>query len=150
MCAKSVESIYGDMSNIYPDDLYQYDNAYRLTRETRVNKESATTFDQTFEYDAVGNRTRSMKNGTEITYTYNSANQLIQEIVGNVTKTYSFDKNGNMIRIVAQGDPTAIAPTAFTYDAQNRLIQWSDATTTESTEYRGAGYQRHRQPPQRH
>lgn len=127
---------------------YQYDASYRLVREMRTNEGKQTVFDQTFEYDVAGNRTRSVKNGAESNYTYNEANQLIREVTTTpdapapTTKTYTYDKNGNMIRLEMQGGTEGFAPIQFTYDALNRPTQWLDGTNMEIIRYRGSTYHR--------
>jgi len=68
---------------------------------------------ETFNYDAVGNRTDSNQNGLS---TFNAANQLEQD----TNFTYTYDNNGNRTQ------KTNISTSAFTlyeYDAENKLIR---------------------------
>lgn len=75
----------------------------------------------------------------EITYTYNSANQLVTEVSGSVTKTYTYDNNGNNL---GWSDTLGNSVT-MTYDQLNRMQSWTDGTNTESSTYRGAEWHRH-------
>ena len=126
---------------------YQFDNAYRLIRETRTAG-GQTLYDDAFAYDAVGNRlTRNrMEAGqpaTQTVYTYNNVNQLLTEVTNGVTTAYVYDKNGNNISITtpaANGKPATIITMA--YDWLNRQTRWTDGIRTESTVFAGADWQR--------
>lgn len=48
----------------------------------------------TYEYDAVGNRTKSNVNGNEFTFTYNDANQITKKN----DATYKYDADGNLVQ----------------------------------------------------
>ena len=83
---------------------YAFDNAYRLTGEERRNAAGELVYDERFVYDAVGNRTRQVKNGVETVYSYNSNNQLVESVSEGVRTRYFYDRNGNMIRIQKPGE----------------------------------------------
>jgi YD repeat-containing protein len=87
---------------------WTYDDSYQLTREQRAG---ATSYDTTFVYDAVGNRTLQVDSGARTTYTYDAANQLITENSGTVM-TYTFDGDGNLAGRLyhrsSRNDPLAI------------------------------------------
>ncbi|MDQ7095910.1 RHS repeat-associated core domain-containing protein [Desulfosporosinus sp. PR] len=78
----------------------------QLTQETELD---GTTI--TYQYDAVGNRTKKTVNGSAVTnYTYDAANELTA-VNG---QAYSYDANGNL---------TGNGTKTFVYDAENHLTQ---------------------------
>lgn len=83
---------------------FGYDGLDRLTSATHP-----LTFDQTFSYDPVGNRTTNAS-------LYNAGNQLTEDS----SFTYEYDLNGNLVRktFKVSGNHTD-----YTYDAENRLIR---------------------------
>lgn len=104
---------------------WTYDNAYRLTNETRysggldVNGNPAGTLDlQTvYEYDAAGNRTKETVNGAITTYTYNKNDQITTAVTGTTTQTYTYNGRGNLTQITQGGSPIA----TYAYDARDRM-----------------------------
>jgi RHS repeat-associated protein len=95
---------------------YQYDPTYQLTNAT-----SPTLPQETFTYDAAGNRKTAAFSGqpSADSYTYNTNNELLELTTQNSElRTYSYDDNGNM---TSETDQTGT--TTLTYDIDNRLIQ---------------------------
>ena len=106
---------------------YEYDKLDRLTEETI--KKGWDKIVNRYEYDAVSNRTKkktsvsgdveeladvssgiasSVVEGTT-EYTYNMLNQLVCESIGNGLREYTYDKNGNQIKVTSNiaGDKQA-------------------------------------------
>jgi RHS repeat-associated protein len=92
-------------------ETYAYDDLDRLTSFSR------TARSQAWDLDALGNWQSVTTNGNAQTRSHNDQNQ-ITDLGG--TPQFTYDGNGNM---------TAWAAKAFTYDAWNRLV----ATSTGST-----------------
>ena len=65
---------------------YEYDSINQITKETLVDGSSIS-----YEYDSVGNRTKKTA-ASEISYTYNKANQLTEVD----SQTYTYDENSNL------------------------------------------------------
>ncbi|WP_216636495.1 RHS repeat-associated core domain-containing protein [Endozoicomonas ascidiicola] len=115
---------------------YAYDNLYRLTGAV-YNKQPGDFIpdarsDENYQYDGVGNRTRSTVNQTEDTSSYNAFNQLIQQ--GDASSGYEsfeYDTNGNLIKRGKRNsdqqiaiDPTGAQPYwQYLYDSRERLIE---------------------------
>jgi RHS repeat-associated protein len=112
---------------------FSYDNGYRLINYKRGLIGGTPAIENTYSYDAVGNRTSANLNGTNTTYLINTLNQLTgtngsQNIAfahdgrGNLTydgifyKTY--DAEGRLLKDSAS--PTNII--AYTYDVFNRRV----------------------------
>ena len=93
---------------------YTLDSLYRLTRE-EVSSTIMGTFIKDYAYDGVGNR---LDPGAS----FGSDNRLL----GDGINIYGYDINGN---IISRGQET------FTYDSANRLIGYSDGTTTASYKF---------------
>ncbi len=86
---------------------YTYDANGRLIRTEISDGDPAGTESEihTYSYDAVGNRTGSVIDGTQTTYTYNSLDELISETAVSEGETvsnisYTYDRNGNRVRSV--------------------------------------------------
>ena len=94
---------------------YQFDAVGQLTSAVFASNNPALIPDQdlAYEYDAVGNRVRTIENGVTADYESNELNQV--ETMGSVTCVY--DADGNLIRKI-DGDST----TTYTYDPDNRLV----------------------------
>lgn len=90
---------------------YIYDNLYRLTNATNP---LPTLPNETFQYDALGNRLR--KDGQSTSAVFDQNNRLVSDEDFN----YSYDNNGNMISKTAK---VGGAVTSYTYDSENQLIQ---------------------------
>jgi RHS repeat-associated protein len=105
---------------------YSYDAVGRLTQAV-FDATNAEIPDQDllYEYDAAGNRQRTVENGVESLYVVNSLNQYTS--VGNTT--YEYDASGNVVLITSPTGSTSLA-----YDAENRLVSVS-SPTDESWQY---------------
>ena len=91
---------------------YGYDDLNRLTSAVHPSTSSLPVLNETFSYDAVGNRLSD----AQITgYTYNAANELTL----NSSFTYVYDNNGNQtsVKSVLTGQTTS-----YSYDGQNELV----------------------------
>ena len=97
-CASNIE--------VSTHDNYVYDALGRLTHTQRtIDNPTATiekyAYNNTYTYDAVGNRTSLITNegGGNITigYTYNANNQLLTEASEASTWNYTYDDNGNRL-----------------------------------------------------
>lgn len=98
---------------------FTYDNGYRLTNYKR-GPEGSPVIQNTYTYDAVGNRTAANLNGAATTYTVNNLNQLTS-----VNSTsFTFDGRGNI---------TYDGTFYKTYDAENRLVKDSSSPVSVIT-----------------
>jgi RHS repeat-associated protein len=84
---------------------------------------------ESFQYDAVGNRTTSNQNGAS---GFNVANQLLED----VNFTYQYDNNGNLTKKTAK---VGGAITSYEYDAENKLVRVVSNGTTINYRYDGLG-----------
>ena len=91
---------------------YEYDELYRLVKET-VSNDNGTTVTE-YTYDRNSNRLTKTMDGEITSYIYNELNQLVSE----TGITYEYDLNGNLIK-KTEADQT----TVYTYNAQNKLIR---------------------------
>jgi len=112
---------------------WNYDPTYQLTNEQRSG---ANSYNITYTYDAVGNRTVMVNNGVPTTYTYNAANELAtNQGVAGVT-TYTFDGCGNLLTSLAPGGQL----TTNTWDGESRLTQVAlPSGTVDVITYNGDG-----------
>lgn len=96
---------------------YVYDELNRLT-EVHQND----TLLRKYSYDAFGNRiskanyTSRMESVTS--YTYNVNDQLLSEVDGTMTKDYTYDNRGNLLKVSTSTDILK----EFTFDATNQMI----------------------------
>ena len=98
---------------------FTYDNGYRLTNYKR-GPAGSPVIQNSYTYDAVGNRTAANLNGAATTYTINNLNQLTA-----VNSTsFSFDDRGNL---------TYDGNFYKTYDTENRLIKDSSSPSSVIT-----------------
>jgi RHS repeat-associated protein len=100
----------GTMTEIAGQNRYAYDEIYRLTNATHPQ---AFSPEESFEYDAVGNRLASH---LSTTYVYNEANRLLQDDQFN----YTYDANGNLI---SKGEIATSSVTRYNYNSENQLIR---------------------------
>lgn|GEM_PF-746195 len=99
---------------------YEYDSNEQLIQETQENGEI-----NSYEYDALGNRTKSKVNNKEFNFSYNDSNQILEknnnsydyDVDGNLVKDenfkYFYDKQQNLIKVESL-DGKLIA--SYTYD----------------------------------
>jgi len=89
---------------------YGYDLLDRLTSysNTSVNQ------NQSFGYDAVGNRTSLVKNAAASTYSYGATSNKLTGITGANPRSYTYDANGST---------TADSVNSYTYDVRGRMVQ---------------------------
>ncbi len=111
---------------------YLYDSRNRLTQATRPETGDP---DETFAYDAVGNRL--LRDGQVGNSIFDSANRLLED----AAFTYVYDNNGNRI---ARTDKVSGSVTEYEYDADGRLIRILEKTDilsppTQTTAYRYDG-----------
>ncbi|MBE5871743.1 MAG: hypothetical protein E7294_10865 [Lachnospiraceae bacterium] len=133
---------------------YEYDKLNRLTGETIQKNGDKLTYE--YEYDAVSNRTGKkitvkgeletfadleqeeveLSEGTTA-YTYNALNQLIKEETPDGARTYTYDDNGNLVKLTGERSID------YRYDKENRLtratIRKGNSVTVESYTYDHAG-----------
>ncbi|NJP06971.1 MAG: RHS repeat-associated core domain-containing protein [Chloroflexaceae bacterium] len=143
------QSLVETVNGLSATTTWEYDDAYRLTRERRESGGQAV-WDLHFTYDSVGNR-QTMNEAvqsinTTYTYTSNGLDQIDTVQVagpgGTTTRSYSYDARGNLtsdgtyeyyynaadqLRMVsARGSPLA----TYGYDAAGRRITQTVGITT--------------------
>jgi RHS repeat-associated protein len=91
---------------------WSYDDAYRLTGETRRNGQNAVTYQAGYTYDAMGNRLSMTSNGQTTLYRYNELDQLVS--AGGAQ--YQYDGRGNLVSIADGGSVTT-----YGYDLADRV-----------------------------
>jgi RHS repeat-associated protein len=132
-----------------------YDAGADLNTDGRVNGEddliasydpaSGQYDDESFIYDANGNRTLLVQNGDEYSYEYGPRNQLTKiwlkkkdQSVKKLFAEYTYDANGNTLTRDLYGTGAATR-TEFTYDTLNRLVTTTSGGKTTSYAYDNAG-----------
>jgi RHS repeat-associated protein len=91
---------------------YGYDDLHRLTSASHPSNFNAPALNETFSYDAVGNR---IADDAVSAYTYDDANRLSSDS----RFTYTHDANGNLTR---KRENSTGQESVFTYDEGNRLL----------------------------
>lgn len=89
---------------------FGYDSTGRLVSHRRTG---ANAFAHTYAYDAVGNRTQRVRDGTLTSYSYDVNDRLLAE-GGN---GYAYDANGNLT-----SRSNGASTTHYGYDAFNRMV----------------------------
>ncbi len=107
------------LNNPTLSEQFTYDNGYRLTNYKR-GPVGSPVIQNSYTYDAVGNRTAANLNGAATTYAVNNLNQL----TGVNSTSFTFDDRGNL---------TYDGTFYKTYDAENRLIKDSSSPSTVIT-----------------
>ncbi len=103
---------------------YEYDDLYRLTKETIFAPAGAVERTVSYGYDAVGNRlTKTDSVGGVTVYTYDDNDRLLREELrqnGVLVKAteYRYNANGNTTRKIENGTQE----TVYTWNKENRLI----------------------------
>ena len=127
--------VYADGSQ----SIYTLDGAYRLIGDKRLAAGGQVIYDETYTYDAVGNRLSKRRTGlnpVSIDYVYNAGNQLVSSSDG---KTYTYDANGNCIAIAYPGGVITM-----NYDVLDRLVSYLGPNGSETIVYRGTGWHKWR------
>ena len=133
------------MSTIDGDWSYDYDATGQLTHAVFTSTNPAIeSQDIAYEYDALGNRIRTLINGVETIYAFNSLNQytgtrdtanvydadgnLIQDTSPQGTKTYGYSQDNKLLTVTcSNGDSWE-----YVYDAfGNRVAVTHNGQTTE-------------------
>ena len=97
----------------------------------RLRTGGTSSASESYDYDAVGNRTTSFLSAT---HTHDTANRLTDDD----QFTYTYDANGNLATKTSKANPTQI--TTYTWDAQDQLVQIDFPDATNATyKYDGLG-----------
>ncbi len=112
------------LNNPALSEQFTYDNGYRITNYKRGVIGGTPSIQNTYNFDAVGNRTNANMNGTNTTYTSNNLNQLINSNNGTQNINFAYDNNGNL---------TYDGAFYKTYDAEGRLLKDSSSTSNVLT-----------------
>lgn len=111
---------------------YQYDALNRLIKVSKEGKEESF-----YQYDTFGNRSLLKGLDKEIFYIYNVNNQLIQSEENGEKTEYQYDKRGNLIRVLKEGE----CKLAYEYNVRNQLSRtWNKNAPSAIYEYNGLGY----------
>jgi RHS repeat-associated protein len=97
---------------------FDYDTGHRLINYKRGMIGGTPTIQNTYSFDAVGNRTNANLNGINTTYTSNNLNQLTNSNNGAQNINFIYDNNGNL---------TYDGSFYKTYDAEGRLLKDSSS-----------------------
>jgi len=100
------------LNNPSLSEQFTYDNGYRLTNYKR-GPVGSPVIQNTYSFDAVGNRTLVNLNGTNTNYTINNLNQ-VTGTSGGQNVSYTYDGRGNL---------TYDGLFYKTYDAEGRLLK---------------------------
>ena len=110
---------------------YSYDSLNRLVEVKRGDK-----LLHKYTYDAFGNRILLKNDDKEIRYTYDALDRLIKEGGLQGSKTYEYDKRGNLTSITDRGRKIR----AYEYDAKGRLgLSYSFLGEARCYSYDGIG-----------
>ena len=110
---------------------YAYDADGQMTSAAFASTNPAIpSSNQTYVYDAAGNRIRTIINGVDTEYSTNASNQYTS--VGGTT--YTYDADGNMTSAT-----TGTSTTTYSYDSLNRLVSITTPTDTQTFTYDAFG-----------
>lgn len=84
------------LNNPAKSEQFTYDNGRRLTNYKRGIIGGSPVIENSYNYDAVGNRTSAVLNGVNTSYTSNNLNQLTNSNNGVQNINFNFDNNGNL------------------------------------------------------
>jgi RHS repeat-associated protein len=99
---------------------YAYDALNRLTAATHPAGTTLPVANETFSYDAIGNRTADAQRSG---YTYDAANRLVSDS----SFTYTYDPDGNL---TSRTDLVSGSSTTYTYNSSDQLIKVDASTYT--------------------
>jgi RHS repeat-associated protein len=122
---------------------YIYDAADELEHAVTTFTSSTQVHVTTYTYDENGNLVLEMQDTgapvTRTTHTWDDENRLVQvEKTGMTTNAYSFNADGQRVRIVDSQSPSG---RRLIWDEENILLETSDAGSTEAVyTYEPAGY----------
>lgn len=102
---------------------FSYDALGRLVLETRTGTTPRVV---SYEYDAVGNRTRMVRNGVDVRYTHDANDRMLTA----GPTTYTYDANGSRL-----SQSTAGALRSFSWDMSRRLTSVTDVSGTRRFVY---------------
>lgn len=118
---------------------FSYDTADRLLRETHRNAGNIVIFEQTFSYDAVGNRlTQQITGQAQTILAYDSADKLLTAGAAR----FAYDANG---RLISKTAPQGTV--SYSYDVEGQLLRVSTSTGSASYDYDASGKRRLRTVP---
>ena len=122
------------MATHYGTWIYEYDDLGQLTRAALASTDTNAIPNQDlrYEYDALGNRTRTTVNGIAADYALNNMNQLLS--VGGRPLTY--DADGSLTQTCA--DPTDAV--SITNDVENRVIGFGSTNAQFCFNYDALGF----------
>lgn len=103
-----------DLLNAERTESYGYDVISQLTSFKR-----GSTVDNTYEFDLLGNRLKTLENGVVTNYTSNNVNAYIN-ITGGLNFVPQYDGNGNMLNDDKH---------TFVYDYNNKLVSADNNTS---------------------
>jgi len=115
---------------------WEYDEVYRLTRESRLTSNDVIISDTTFAYDGAGNRVTQNQDGVVTNYTYNALDQLISQTSSEgQALSYTYDQRGNLTQI-----DNGSANTVYTWDARDLLTSVSHLGVVVNYAYDADGF----------
>jgi len=115
------------MGTIDGDWTYSYDLTGQLSHAVFVSTNpDIPSQDLSYEYDAVGNRVRTIENGVTTDYVTNALNQYTSSGDTN----YRYDLDGNLIE-----ETGLFGTNQYAYDPENRLVQVVTSSGTWKYEY---------------
>jgi RHS repeat-associated protein len=106
---RSLSGITGDAGT--GTQSFSYDGLSRLVGSTGL------ALARSYQYDLDGNRTRRVEGSVTTDITYDRADQVISQVIGGTTKTFAYDRFGNL----TQGADANSALTTYGYDTGDRL-----------------------------
>jgi RHS repeat-associated protein len=114
----------------------EYDSIDRLRFETETVGTTAPLVTE-YQYDAANNRTKKIKGAVTTTYSYSSLNTLNSFNDGTKTVSFTYDSNGNRTRWIepAAGGGGVLTTNTYSYDGENRLIQYKKGTAGPTYNY---------------
>ncbi len=133
------------LNNPSLSEQFTYDNGYRLTNYKR-GPVGSPVIQNTYTYDAVGNRTAANLNGVATNYTINNLNQLtgvngtnfIFDDRGNITYDGTFYKSYDAENRLVKDSLSPASVITYGYDAMNRRVTKTINGNTLKYTYSGA------------